>query len=275
MRSFINNIAAMKGTISFLLVLLLVFYTSASVEAQDFEEYKKEQFIQKGDTLNYRILFPKDFSEEKEYPLVLFLHGAGERGSDNESQLTHGSDLFLKKAIREDFPAVVIFPQAPKDDYWAKVDVNRNVKPFEFDFKNEEEPTKALHLTMALLSSVASEDYINQDRIYVGGLSMGGFGTFEILSRMPETFAAAFAICGGADPAIVKKYPLGFNIWIFHGEKDDIVPPEFSKMMSRLINSEGGNAKLSLYPNDNHNSWDSAFSEPYLLPWLFSHQKNE
>ncbi|WP_424493336.1 prolyl oligopeptidase family serine peptidase [Salinimicrobium sp. GXAS 041] len=260
----------------FSLLFLVVFLSfSASGRAQEREEFQKEQFIQENDTLNYRILFPKNFSEEKEYPLVLFLHGAGERGNDNESQLTHGSDLFLKNAIREDFPAVVIFPQAPKDDYWAKVDVNRDVKPFEFDFMNEEEPTKALHLAMALLNSVATENYINKNRIYVGGLSMGGMGTYEILSRMPETFAAAFAICGGADPAIVKKYPKGFNIWIFHGERDDIVPPEWSKTMARVINSEGGNAKLSLYPNDNHNSWDSAFEEPYLLPWLFSHQKND
>jgi predicted peptidase len=267
----------MKNNISLNFLLFAGFFMliSASGMAQERSEFQKKQFIQQNDTLNYRILFPKNFSEEKEYPLVLFLHGAGERGSDNEAQLVHGSDLFLKEANREDFPAVVIFPQAPKEDYWAKVEVDRNKTPLEFNFKNEEEPTKALHLVMALLNSVTSEDYINKDRIYVGGLSMGGMGTYEILSRMPETFAAAFAICGGADPAIVEKYPEGFNIWIFHGEQDNVVPAELSKTMAREINTAGGNAKLSLYPNDNHNSWDSAFSEPYLLPWLFSHQKKD
>lgn len=254
----------------FVLFLLLM---PASAVAQDLEEYKKEQFIQGQDTLNYRILYPKGFSKDKKYPLVLFLHGAGERGSDNESQLTHGGKLFLEKS--EEFPAIIIFPQAPKNDYWAKVEVERDSIPYKFKFKNEEEPTKALHLVMALLNSVVKNDYIDKSKIYVGGLSMGGMGTFELLSRQPEMFASAFAICGGADPKIVKNYRPGFNIWIFHGEKDDVVLPEYSKLMAREINSQGGNAKLSLYPNDNHNSWDSAFAEPYLLPWLFSHQRIE
>lgn len=253
-----------------LIILLLPFSVWAQTE---FNDYKKEIFIQKEDSLKFRILFPLNFDKNKKYPLVLFLHGAGERGSDNEAQLRNGGEFFLNK--REEFPAIVIFPQAPREDYWANVDVNREVIPFEFNFKNEEEPTKALHLVMALLSSITEENYIDRDRIYVGGLSMGGMGTYELLSRKPAMFAAAFTICGGADPAIVRKYPEGFNIWIFHGEKDDIVVPEFSKTMAREINSAGGNAKLSLYPNDNHNSWDSAFAEPYLLPWLFSNQKNE
>ena len=256
-----------------LIFLVILFSVPFSTMAQEKEIFKKEQFIQEGDTLNYRILFPRDFSEDKKYPVVLFLHGAGERGNDNEAQLTHGSKLFFEK--REEFPAIVIFPQAPKDDYWAKVEVARDTIPYEFNFKNEEEPTKALHLVMALLTSLSSEDYIDKNRIYLGGLSMGGMGTFELLSRQPELFAAAFAICGGADPGIVKNYSPGFNIWIFHGEKDNVVLPEYSKTMAREINSKGGNAKLSLYPDDNHNSWDSAFAEPHLLPWLFSHERSK
>ncbi len=251
--------------------LFLLVFEPATTVAQTNEDFHREQFIEKEDTLNYRVLYPLNFDRNKKYPLILFLHGAGERGNNNESQLTHGSKLFLEK--RNDFPAVVIFPQAPKEDYWAKVNVERDSLPYRFNFRNEEEPTKALHLVMGLLTSVTSKDYIDKNRIYIGGLSMGGMGTFEIISRQPETFAAAFAICGGADPAIAEKYPEGFNIWIFHGEKDDVVLPEYSKTMAREINSRGGNAKLSLYPNDNHNSWDSAFSEPYLLPWLFSHRK--
>jgi predicted peptidase len=262
-----------------LYLLLALLYTLLmipfSVGAQNHEQYGRETFIKKKDTLNYRILYPKEFDKNKKYPLVLFLHGAGERGNDNNAQLTHGGDLFLKEEVRKKFPAIVIFPQAPKEDYWAKVDVDREVRPFDFNYKKEEGPTTSLQLVMALLNSIASEKYINKDRIYVGGLSMGGMGTYEIIYRQPNMFAAAFAICGGADPSITESYPEGFNIWIFHGEKDDIVPPAFSKEMARMINHYGGNAKLSLYPNDNHNSWDSALSEPYLLPWLFSHQKNE
>ena len=246
-----------------------------SMEAQSKEDFKREHFITDEDTLNYRVLFPEDFSEEEKYPVVLVLHGAGERGDNNESQLVHGSDVFLNEENREKFPAIVIFPQAPKDDYWAKVEVKRDTMPFQFDFKNKEEPTKSLNLVMEMMDSVVDQDFVKKDQVYVGGLSMGGMGTYEIIYKKPEMFAAAFAICGGANPEIAKDYPEKFNIWIFHGEKDDIVPPRFSKTMAREINHHGGNAKLSLYPDDNHNSWDSAFSEPYLLEWLFSHERKQ
>ncbi|GGW83644.1 carboxylesterase family protein [Salegentibacter mishustinae] len=259
-KRFLNVLAVL------LFILLIV---PLSVEAQENEAFKKEHFIKNSDTLNYRILFPKDFSEEKQYPVVLFLHGAGERGSNNQSQLTHGSDLFLKN--QDEFPAIVIFPQAPKEDYWAKVEVKRDTIPFQFDFMNEKPATKSLQLVMDLMDEMTSKTYVNKDRIYVGGLSMGGMGTFEIIYKKPEMFAAAFAICGGANPEIAKEYPEGFNIWLFHGKKDDVVLPRYSEAMARSINHYGGNAKLSLYPDDNHNSWDSAFAEPNLLPWLFSH----
>jgi len=254
----------------FIFILLML---PLAVKAQTKESFERKEFVKEGDTLNYRILFPKDFSENKKYPVVLFLHGSGERGDDNKSQLTHGSQLFLDK--QEDFPVIVIFPQAPKEDYWAKVEVNRDSIPFKFNFKNDEESTKSLKLVIGLMENLLTKDFVNKDRIYVGGLSMGGMGTFEIIYKKPEMFTAAFVICGGADPFIAKGYPKGFNIWIFQGEKDDVVPPEYSKAMARAINTNGGNAKLSLYPNDNHNSWDSAFAEPELLPWLFNQTKNK
>ncbi|WP_299154777.1 alpha/beta hydrolase-fold protein [uncultured Christiangramia sp.] len=258
----------------FKLTLLACFFSLVSF-AQDRSEYKKEHFISGADTLNYRILFPKNFDKEKQYPLLLVLHGAGERGNNNESQLVHGGDLLLKDSVREQFPAIVIFPQAPKDDYWARVEVNRDVKPFEFDFKNQEESSKSLTLVMNLMDEMVNEKFVNNYQVYVGGLSMGGMGTFEIIYKKPEMFAAAFAICGGANTEIAQEYPDNFNIWLFHGEKDDIVLPKYSKSMAREINHYGGNAKLSLYPNDNHNSWDSAFAEPFLLKWLFSHSQNQ
>lgn len=254
----------------FILIHMLV---PSTVAAQEQEAFNKEHFVKNADTLKYRILFPKDFSEEKEYPVVLFLHGAGERGDDNQAQLTHGSELFLKH--QEEFPAIVIFPQAPKDDYWAKVEVNRDSVPFQFDFMNKEPATKSLELVMDLMNEMTSKDYVNKNRIYLGGLSMGGMGTFELIYKEPTMFAAAFAICGGANPEIAKEYPQGFNIWLFHGKKDDVVLPEYSEAMARAINHYGGNAKLSLYPDDNHNSWDSAFAEPNLLPWLFSHKRSD
>lgn len=258
------------------LLILIAFLTfQFSMEAQERELFERKEFISESDTLRYRILYPEGFSEGEKYPLLFFLHGAGERGKDNEAQLVHGSNLFLKAEVRKDFPAIVVFPQVETGDYWAKVQVHRDSTPLQFNFKNTEEPTKAMRLLMSFSEKISSENFIDSNRIYVGGLSMGGMGTYEILYRKPQFFAAAFAICGGADPAIVKEYPEDLNIWIFHGEKDDVVPPELSKIMAREINSHGGNAKLSLYPEDNHNSWDTAFAEPYLLPWLFSHKKNE
>jgi len=253
-----------------------VFFTmflclSFSLNAQDNRAFKKEYFIKNTDTLNYRILLPKGFSKENKYPVVLFLHGAGERGNDNESQLTHGSDLFLRH--QEDFPSIVIFPQAPRKDYWAKVNVNRDTTPFRFDFMNSKPSTASLQLVMDLMDEISSKKYTDNNRIYVGGLSMGGMGTFELIYKKPDMFAAAFAICGGANPEIAKAYPHGFNIWLFHGKADDVVLPQYSEAMALAINHYGGNAKLSLYPNVNHNSWDSAFAEPNLLPWLFSNSK--
>lgn len=108
--------------------------------------------------------------------------------------------------------------------------------------------------------------------MYVGGLSMGGMGTFELVRRNPSLFAAAFPICGGAHPATAPLL-LKTNWWIFHGLKDDVVDPEFSKKMADAIERRGGQMRLSLFPNANHNSWDSAFAEKGLLPWLFSNHK--
>ncbi|MCM4157213.1 prolyl oligopeptidase family serine peptidase [Gramella sp. AN32] len=257
------------------IIWLLLIACGFQLQAQDKQEFKKEHLIQNKDTLNYRILYPPHFSKDSIYPVVLFLHGAGERGNDNETQLVHGSDLFLKTENRENYPAIVIFPQAPKEDYWAQVDVDRFSYPLDFKFHQGGEPTKSLGLTMKLIDSIASEKFVDTSRIYVGGLSMGGMGTFEIISRKPEMFAAAIAICGAADTTISEKYRDNFFIWVFHGLKDDVVNPEYSKEMVAAINKNGGNANLTLYKDANHNSWDAAFSEPYLLDWLFSHKKDD
>ncbi|CAN5124318.1 prolyl oligopeptidase family serine peptidase [soil metagenome] len=251
--------------------LFLLICSSFGGLAQSSDAFKKEIFVFEEDTLRYRIMYPDDFNESRQYPVVLFMHGAGERGNDNEGQLLHGSSLFYEN--QKNFSGIVIFPQAPKTDFWANIEIITEDGQRIFNFLSTEAPTRSLELLMTLMDGIVASKFVDQNRIYVGGLSMGAMGTFEILSRRPKMFAAAFAICGGADPSIVKNYPAQFNIWLFHGEQDNVVSPEFSKIMAREINSAGGNAKLSLYPNDNHNSWDSAFAEPFLLPWLFSHSK--
>lgn len=241
-----------------------------ALNAQDKSAYDKEVFIENGDGLNYRILYPKNFDSEKKYPLVLFLHGAGERGDDNEKQLVHGSELFLNDENREKYPAIVVFPQCPKDDYWAKADVDRSESGNVFTFHYSDEPNPALKKVISLLDSLKSHKNVNTDKIYLGGLSMGGMGTFELLHRKPETFAAAMAICGAGDPSSVKNYAQKVDLWIFHGAKDNVVLPQYSEDMVEALEKEKANVKFTIYPDANHNSWDPAFAESEFLSWLFS-----
>ncbi len=242
--------------------------------AQETDLYAQEQFITNSDTLNYRIMLPKEFDASKVYPLVLFLHGAGERGSDNQSQLTHGSALFASEDNREAFPAIVIFPQCPKEDYWSSATVDRSTKPISLNFPLNIEPTKSLSLVMELLEEVSDKAYVDTTRIYVGGLSMGGMGTFEILYRRPNTFAAAITICGAGNPEATASYAKTTPLWVFHGANDDVVNPLGSVDMVSGILKNGGKPNFTLFAKDNHNSWDSAFAEPGLLTWLFSNTKN-
>jgi len=243
--------------------------------AQHQDLYGTKTFINNLDTLNYRILYPKNFSENKQYPLVLFLHGAGERGSNNTSQLAHGSKLFASDENRDAFPAIVIFPQCPQDDYWANASVDRTTQPLTLKFANGGEPTKALSLVIKLMDDMVAKPFVNKQQIYVGGLSMGGMGTFEMLSRKPAMFAAAFAICGGGNTEAAKTYATTTELWIFHGAKDDVVIPQLSVDMVSAILKYGGTPNFALYADANHNSWDAAFAEPELLPWLFSKSKKQ
>lgn len=244
-----------------------------TIQAQN-TVFSYELFINKQDTLQYRMLLPKNFSKDRLYPVVLFLHGAGERGTDNQLQLLHGSQLFLNQMYRDAFPAIVIFPQCKKNSYWSNAVVNTTVKPMGLDFPLEAPPTKPLSLVMQLMDHVISNPFVNKDKVYVGGLSMGGMGTFEILYRKPDMFAAAFSICGGGNPEGVKAYAKKTELWVFHGAKDSVVSPLLSVNMVDAYLKAGGNPHFSLYANDDHNSWDSAFAEPQLLTWLFSKSKN-
>ncbi len=250
-----------------LLLLALPFITLAQHEL-----FKKDTFVSDSGKLPYRVMFPENFDESKQYPLVLVLHGAGERGDNNESQLTHGSKLFEEASNRAEFPAIVVFPQCPKESYWSNVKKDRSVKPIKLKFYNGGEPTEAMQLLTELIADLEKRSYIDANKMYVGGLSMGGMGTFELLYRKPNTFAAAFAICGGGNPKLAKQYA-HVPMWIFHGAHDDVVAPQNSIVMVDALVVAGAFPQFYLYQKDNHNSWDSAFSEPNLLPWIFSQSK--
>ncbi|MGN6400738.1 MAG: dienelactone hydrolase family protein [Flavisolibacter sp.] len=253
---------------------LLFLCISTAMKAQDTSLYERHLYIEKGDTLPYRLLLPKDYDASKKYPLILFLHGSGERGNDNELQLVHGADLFLRDSIRNNYKAIVVFPQCSLNGYWSNVKIVTDSiqKTRVFNFQSEGEPTVAMKLLLSLLNQLPKKYKLDKERIYVGGLSMGGMGTFEIVHRKPKLFAAAFPICGGANAAIADDLK-NTAWWIFHGLKDNVVDPVYSKVMAAALKGEGADVKLTLYPDANHNSWDSAFAEKDLMTWLFSKNK--
>ncbi len=243
-----------------------------SVTAQDKSLFKKQWLIQSGDTLPYRILFPENYDTAKSYPVIFFLHGRGESGSDNEKQLTHGATLFLRDSIRKRFPAIVVFPQCSDKSYWSNVNMvstGSSTGKRSFYFIPDGDPSMPMRMLTQLVPNIITRYKTDTGRIYVAGLSMGAMGTYELVRRLPNTFAAAIAICGGAHPSTAKQIK-NTAWWIFHGLKDDVVPPEYSRIMADALISAGAKAKATFYPTANHNSWDSAFAEPALMQWLFS-----
>lgn len=236
----------------------------------DFPAFRRDLYLHQGEwPLPYRILLPENFDPDQAYPLVLFLHGAGERGSDNQRSLMHGAALFLRDSVRQKYPAIVVFPQCPAEEYWTRVVTGSDgIREFPFWRK----PVLPLQAVMGLLDHLEHTYRINPEQRYVGGLSMGGFGTFSLVARMPNYFAAAFPICGGGNAALapmLRQTPF----WIFHGSRDDIVLPVHSRKMVEALRASGGTVRYTEYPQANHNSWDAAFAEPGLLPWLFAQRR--
>lgn len=253
--------------------LLISFFSAIllPVWAQGDLPYEARYFVNAaGDSLPYRILFPEGYEEAgQDYPLVLFLHGAGERGQDNESQLTHGARTIADSISH--YPAIVVFPQCKKEGYWAEIE--RTAEGFSYILR--ESPNPNLHLVMALLDELTATERIDTNRLYLGGLSMGGFGTFELLARRPQTFAAAFPICGGGLPLLAPLYAPHVAMWIFHGAQDQVVPVAESREVYEALKEAGAAVKYTEYPEARHNSWDNAFAEPGLFNWLFSQRKTD
>lgn len=256
------------------LPLLIAFLCCCLIAmAQDLSLYQKKLYISGTDTMPYRLLLPDNYDATKKYPVIFFLHGSGERGNNNEAQLTHGAKLFLKEEVRKNFPAIIVFPQCAANSYWSNVEIKTDDRGKRtFEFQEEGEPTLAMKLVQELVGVIIKTYPVVKSQVYIGGLSMGGMGTFEIVRRNPKLFAAAFPICGGANPATAPKLKK-VDWWIFHGAKDDVVPPYCSEKMVDALKYLKVSVKFTLYPNANHNSWDSAFAEPELLPWLFAQKK--
>jgi predicted peptidase len=239
--------------------------------AQEPSLYERQLFILGEDTLRCRILTPLNYSKNKKYPIVMFLHGSGERGSDNELQLKWGSGLFADSVNRTRFPAIIIFPQCPANSSWARM---TRVNPQNDSLGGfrllDTVATTSMHLVLSFIDTLVKNGIADKKRIYIGGLSMGGFGTFDALHRRPDLFAAAIPICGGGDPKWAKQYRKKLPIWVFHGAVDHSVPVSNSRIMVDALKNAKANVKYTEYPGVDHDSWIKAFAEPDLLPWLFA-----
>lgn len=241
--------------------------------SQDFSAYAKKQWISGNDTLPYRILLPEGYNPAKKYPLVFFLHGAGERGNDNEKQLTHGAALFLQQEARKNYPAIVVFPQCPRNSFWSNVSFKRGENNESlFMFHAGPPPTSAMRMADSLLHFIIRKYPVQTRQVYVMGLSMGAMGTFELAYRNPSVFAAAVPICGGGAAAFAPAVR-EVKWWIFHGAADNVVPPRYSLIMEEALKKAGADVKLTMYDGVGHNSWDLTFAEKELLPWLFAQKR--
>jgi predicted peptidase len=235
--------------------------------------YLRKEFESAGNVLPYRMLYPDNYDKTKKYPLILFLHGAGERGNDNEKQLVHGAKLFLKEENRKAFPAIILIPQCPEDSYWAAVNIDRSAQPLKISFNYNAPPLWPLVAANDLVKKIANEEAVDKSRIYITGLSMGGMGTFESVYRYPDLYAAALPICGGGDTNAYDKRVKKTAFWLFHGAADAVVDVKLSREMLAKLKSLKVKNKYSEYPGVNHNSWDNAFADPAFLSWMFAHKR--
>lgn len=211
-----------------------------------------------GATLNYRLMKPINYEPGKKYPLVIFLHGAGERGEDNLAQLKHGAKDFASESLRKQYPAYWLAPQCPQKAFWANPEA--------------EGGGETIVLLKGLIDEMIATAGIDTSRVYITGLSMGGFGTWDLTARYENFFAAAAPVCGGGNPenaAKLTKLP----IWCFHGAKDGVVRPERSREMIEAIKAAGGSPKYTEYPEAGHDSWTATYSNPELYEWLFAQKK--
>ena len=245
---------------------LTVAPPSASAEKPANLLEKKTFTDAQGKTLSYRLLKPVNEDPKQSYPLVVFLHGAGERGSDNTAQLTHGVGDFAREENRKNYPCFLIAPQCPSGAKWSDVDwgAEKHVMP--------KEPSESGRLTLELIAAMQKEHRIDPKRIYITGLSMGGYGTWDLIARRPELFAAAVPVCGGGDEAtaaVMAKIP----IWAFHGDKDGAVKVSRSRNMIEALKKAGGEPKYSEYAGVGHDSWVKAYSDPEMMKWLFAQKR--
>ena len=228
-------------------------------------------FKHDGKTLPYRLLAPTDPEAGKKYPLVVFLHGAGERGTDNKKQLVwywnEKKPSVLTRPEVAAAKAFVIVPQCPDGKKFVEV-------PWEKGSYKSPEISEPLKLTLALIDSFIKDNPIDADRVTGGGMSMGGYGALDAVQLRPELFAACVPICGAGDVSKAKDIA-HVPVWAFHGDADGAVPVAGSREMVAALKKAGAEPKYTEYPKVGHNSWSPAFEEKEFWNWVFAQKRKK
>lgn len=270
----------MNRTCTFLLYLFTGLALTAQAQRarpfsiSDSTLFQKRTYVYRREyTLPYRLMEPLHKDAKNKYPLVVVLHGAGEKGTDNERQLSVGGNLFANLDNRLRFPAYVVFPQCPKPDNWTTFAYLKNpgeeIQMGHYD-KHGSDPLRA---TLALIDRLVADEAIDKDRVYIMGMSMGGFGALEAVSTRPGLFAAAMPICSGGDLAACSSWAKKVPVWLFHSQDDAIVPVRLSQALVAKLKTLGANPQYTEFDNAGHACWREAFADALLLPWLFEQKK--
>ncbi len=216
--------------------------------SQHFQTFEKT--VTKTLSCKYLLFLPEDYGEKQQrWPLIMFLHGAGERGSDLKKVKVHGPPKIVEN--RKDFSFIVVSPQCPTGDWW----------------------TDKVEVLINLLDDIVARYKVDKKRVYLTGLSMGGYGTWSLASAYPERFAAIAPICGGGKRFMAMRLK-DIPVWVFHGAKDRVVPLKESEEMVSAIRKRGGNAKLTIYPDAGHDSWTETYNNQELYDWFLEHRKS-
>ena len=231
----------MASIIKNALMSVLFFGAIAMFAEEKAESFEKQITVTV--KARYLVILPEGYQADKKYPLLLFLHGSGERGDNLELVKTHGP---FSKVKELKLPFIIVAPQCPSNKYWD---------------------TDMLDL---LLDELLVKYPIAPDQVYLTGLSLGGYGTWFWAIAHPERFAAIVPICGGGEPILVSVKMKDLPIWVFHGAKDKAVPLQKSQDMVDAINKIGGKVKFTVYPEAEHNSWTETYNNPDLYQWLLS-----
>ena len=199
--------------------------------------------------MSYLLYLPEDYGKtKKDWPLMVFLHGAGERGSNLDKVKVHGPAKLVDQG--KELPFIIVSPQCPPGKWWPNF----------------------IEKVMALIDETVESYNVDTSRIYLTGLSMGGYGTWSIANTYPERFAAIAPICGGG-MSFVAHNLVDTPVWAFHGAKDDVVPLSESQKMVDAVNAAGGRAKLTVYPTIEHDSWTQTYENPKLYEWFLKHSR--